>query len=168
MATKKTSKIGFDPLSWMHDDDFEALQESVATAREPGEKKSTQKAVAEPSAEQPISTAATPPKRRATARKRTPANRRRTARKKTAPNEGEKFELIAASFAALSQRTDELVTRFYEALFARYPEIKAQLQSVAIDLQKTELTTVLSQLINNFNKPDARVAALQAMGVQYQ
>ncbi len=168
MATKKTSKIGFDPLSWMHDGDFEESPESVATERESGEKKSRQKAAPELKAESLKSTAVAPPKRRATTRKRATTTRRRTANKKAAPSEGKKFELVAASFAALLPQTDELATRFYKELFARHPEMKARLQSVEIDLQKKELMTVLSQLINNLNKPEARVAALQAMGEQYQ
>ncbi len=74
MATKKTSKLGFDPLSWMQDEDFETLQNSVAEGTDQEQKNRQQETLPEPDKAATEST----PKRRATRRKKTATTQRRT------------------------------------------------------------------------------------------
>ncbi len=74
MAIKKTSKLGFDPLSWMQDDDFEASQESVAEDATSDQKNRHEERL--PEQDEPAVDSA--PKQRATRRKKTATTRRRT------------------------------------------------------------------------------------------
>ena len=84
MATKKTSKLGFDPLSWMQDDDFDALQESVADDAAQDQKETLL---------EPDKTAVdSKPKRRVTRRKKTATTRRRT---KVDANQEGKGEMVS-------------------------------------------------------------------------
>ena len=173
MANKKGDKIGFDPLSWMKDEDFDELQDSVAKdVTKAEESEAEQKTVTPPAQDKSAPAKATAaPKRRTTTRKKstTTTARKRVQPKKTTQEPGEmNIDLLESTFEALAPQADELVSRFYDKLLADHPEVKPLFTNVDIASQKKKLVAALVLVINNLRKPEALVPALQEMGLRHQ
>lgn len=179
MAGKKSDKIGFDPLSWMKDEDFDELQESAAAGNKPEEASVDDSKVASdtsPTAKKEGTTAsgrrAAPRKKstKTTTRKKTSTT---TARKKVSTTNKQEpgemnIELLESTFEALAPQADELASRFYEKLFADHPEVKPMFTHVDIESQKKKLVAALVLVVNNLRNPEALVPALQEMGRRHQ
>ncbi|MDT8404575.1 MAG: methyl-accepting chemotaxis protein [Sulfuriflexus sp.] len=137
MATKKQSKMGYDPLAWMQEED--------ATAETIGQDK--------------------PKVVKKTARK--PASRAPKHKPYVSPL-GLDVEILEASFAALAPQADDLVKRFYEELFKRYPAVKPLFKNTTPAKQRKKMVVALSLLVNSLRKPDELVPVLQQMGERHE
>ena len=137
MATKKQSKMGYDPLAWMQEED--ATSEAVAEDK--------------------------PKAAKSPAGKPTPK----------APKRGQyvsplglDVEILETSFAALAPQADDLVKRFYEELFKRYPGVKPLFKNTTPAKQRKKMVAALSLLVNSLRKPDELVPVLQQMGERHE
>ncbi len=166
MATKKTDKMGFDPLSWMKDEDFEELQDSVAGESEMADEKAPSKAKPKTPKKKEVTSVAKP-KRRAAPKKKTTTRRASSAEKKQ-ESEEMNIDLLETTFTALAPQADELATKFYEQLFVNYPEVKPLFVGIDIESQKKKLIAALVLVVNNLRKPEVLGAALHDMGVRHQ
>ncbi len=72
-------------------------------------------------------------------------------------------DVVSASFARLAPRAEELVTRFYERLFAREPALRA-LFPPDMREQRLKLAAALQLVIDNLRAPDKLVEMLEALG----
>lgn len=89
------------------------------------------------------------------------------ARQKSASGNAIDIELLESSFNALAPHADELVTRFYEELFERYPQVRPMFRNTDINQQKKKLIAALVLVINNLRKPEALAKALQELGTRH-
>ncbi len=128
MATKKT-KLGFDPLAWMQED-----EEAAAPA-----KKTAGKSTA-----------------RAT----------RKAVKKNAL--GLDADSLRSSFALLEPKLDDVVSRFYDELFERFPDVKPMFANTTKAKQMRMLAAALKTVVANLDNPDKLVPVLQSMGSRHK
>lgn len=75
-----------------------------------------------------------------------------------------KGNLLQQSLEAVKSKTDELVGRFYEALFERCPEARPLFEHVSKDAQRTKLLQALSTLVSNAEKSEFLVPYLEGLG----
>jgi methyl-accepting chemotaxis protein len=120
------SKIGFDPLAWMNEEEGSnsSPSSSVAPAEEPKEDYVS-----------PL---------------------------------GLNVKLLEDTFALLAPQGEQLVKRFYEELFSRYPGVKPLFGNTSQDAQQQKLLAALSLVVNNLRNPEALTEALTAMGQRHQ
>ena len=78
-----------------------------------------------------------------------------------------KIELLEKSFQAVAPQGDQLVARFYERLFQKYPAVKPLFKKANMRQQKKKLLGSLVLVINNLKKPDVLMKALQEMGARH-
>lgn len=78
------------------------------------------------------------------------------------------IELLEQSFAVLAPQGEQLVARFYEELFSRYPGVKPLFKNTDQKLQQKKLLASLVLVVNNLRNPDTLVAALTEMGKRHQ
>ena len=78
------------------------------------------------------------------------------------------IELLERSFNLLAPQALELVSRFYAALFKRYPDVKPMFANTDPKEQKKKLIAALQLVINNLRNPKKLGAALEAMGKKHQ
>lgn len=78
------------------------------------------------------------------------------------------IELLEQSFAVLAPQGEQLVARFYEELFSRYPGVKPLFKNTDQKLQQKKLLASLVLVVNNLRDPDTLVAALTEMGKRHQ
>ena len=76
--------------------------------------------------------------------------------------------ILEDSFALLADQADDLVDRFYERLFEKYPEVHPLFSNVDMGDQKKKLLASLSLVVNNLRKPDVLTDALQQLGKRHQ
>ena len=81
---------------------------------------------------------------------------------------GFNVELLENSFNAISPKLDEVVTRFYEELFKRYPDVVPMFTNTMPEKQQKKLSAALKLVINNLNNIDALTQALTSMGERHQ
>ncbi len=146
---RKQSKLGFDPLSWMQDEDSEETAPAASKSRKVATKK--------PAAR----------KKASTNRK----GRKVTAASKVVKNEhplGLNVEVLESSFNALAPQADALVGRFYEELFARYPQVRPLFRNTTPESQKKKLIAALVLVVENLRKPEVLAKALAEMGARHQ
>ena len=137
MATKKQSKLGFDPLAWMNEDD-NAAAEHAADAKPSRQTRRTQ-----------------PMKKAAAVREE--------------PNPlGLNVEVLEKSFNLLAPKADELVARFYEELFSRYPQVKPMFANTTPAKQQKKLVAALQLVVENLRNPEVLADALKKMGQRHQ
>jgi len=77
-------------------------------------------------------------------------------------------DLLETTFAMLAPKGKELVARFYEELFKRYPAVKGLFLNTTPEQQQTKLLAALQLVVANLNDQDALVAALTEMGQRHQ
>ena len=128
MATKK-SKLGFDPLSWMSDDETEPKAESV---------------------------------------KMTPKKPKAKAVKSTKNAIGLEADILRDSFALIEPKAEEVMSRFYDELFLRFPAVKPMFANTTKAKQMKMLLASLKLVIANLDNPDKLVPALQQMGKRHK
>ena len=78
------------------------------------------------------------------------------------------IELLEETFAALSDEAEELVARFYEELFERFPGVKPLFKDSEINEQKKKLLSALVLVVNNLRKPDVLEGALKDLGRRHK
>lgn len=81
---------------------------------------------------------------------------------------GLNVELLESSFDLLSPRGEELVRRFYEELFRRYPGVMPLFSSTSIDDQEKKLLAALKLVVTNLRKPDVLGSALHDLGQRHK
>ena len=95
-----------------------------------------------------------------------PVERRRKPRTKKSPS-GLNVGLLEESFAALAPHGAALVHRFYEELFARYPEVKPLFAKTSVAEQEKKLLSALVLVVNSLRKPGVLVPALTRLGEKH-
>lgn len=75
----------------------------------------------------------------------------------------ESVVLVESTFQALRPQGPLLVERFYEALFARHPEVRPMFRA-DMQPQRAALLGALDLAVGNLRNPDALVPALEALG----
>ncbi len=104
--------------------------------------------------------------------KKTPATRKRTRKTfTTTSNKAEKMktetELLEESFAALAPQGEALAARFYERLFAEYPEVTPLFEGISVKGQEKKLLASLVLLVQNLRNPDVLKDYLTALGARH-
>ena len=127
MSEKLASRMGDDPLAWLHDGDRAVdgghaakAAQSAKTAKAPKAARSGDKTL-----ERTVD---------------------RTVDKNT--------ELLEQSFNLLAPRAEELVARFYDRLFFRYPAVRPLFAHTQPKQQQTKLLASLKLVVNNLRKPE--------------
>ncbi len=176
MVRKKGDKIGFDPLSWMKEEDFEELQ-NAASETSPADSESLS-----PEEQAPQGRSESVKPKHAVAKKKvvkkkvaTPKaakkraiTQQHTANKNREEPVGMDIDLLESTFSALAPQADELVDRFYSRLLSEHSELQPLFASVDIASQKRKLVAALSLVINNLRNPEALGPALSEMGLRHQ
>jgi methyl-accepting chemotaxis protein len=142
MATKKQSKLGFDPLAWMNEDD----SEQATVTEKPAAKK----------------------KAKASGKSTRGKKAMKASKAKEQHPLGLDVEVLEDSFELLAPRAEELVARFYEELFERYPSVKPLFKNTTTKQQQKKLVAALQLVIENLRNPDALAAVLKEMGARHQ
>ena len=75
---------------------------------------------------------------------------------------------LTKSFNLLEPRGEELVERFYDELFERYPQVKPLFAGTTPAEQQRKLLTALKLVINNLKNPTALGKALTELGARHQ
>lgn len=75
---------------------------------------------------------------------------------------------IRESFALLAPRGGELISRFYEILFRRSPEVVPLFEGVDMAKQRQQLLASLVSVVENIERPERLVPILSAMGRRHQ
>ncbi|MDP2142448.1 MAG: methyl-accepting chemotaxis protein [Gammaproteobacteria bacterium] len=133
MSEKPDSKMGDDPLAWLHDD-----------GRANG------------SYEEPPATVKT-------------VNASKRAKKGT-PLSGQDrdIELLEKSFNLLAPRAEELVARFYDRLFFRFPAVRPLFANTEPASQQKKLLASLKLVVNNLRKPEVLSKTLKELGARHE
>ncbi len=79
----------------------------------------------------------------------------------------ETVKLLEDSFAALAPQADVLVARFYERLFADYPDVVSMFDGVDMDQQRKHLKAALAFTVANLRKPEQLQRTLRELGVRH-
>ena len=95
-----------------------------------------------------------------------PPERRRRPRKKKSEL-GLDIDLLEKTFAALAPQGEALVQRFYEELFARFPEVRPMFANTSVQEQERKLLGALVLVINSLRDPEALVTALTQLGAKH-
>ena len=140
MTDKKQSKLGFDPLAWMGDEEQSPAKKSSTTNT--GVKESTMA--------------------------------RNSTSQKTASSSGKghplglNVEALEKSFNLLAPKIDEVIGKFYEELFARYPDVVPLFKNTDKKKQPQKLKAALGLVMNNLNNVDALAKALTELGKRHE
>ncbi|HEB59573.1 MAG TPA: PAS domain-containing protein [Gammaproteobacteria bacterium] len=145
---KKQSKLGFDPLSWMQEEETEKSAPAPKKTRKAATKK--------------------PATRKKAASTRKVRNVKAASKAKDEHPLGLDVELLESSFNALAPQAEALVSRFYEELFSRYPQVKPLFRNTTPESQKKKLIAALVLVVENLRKPDVLAKALTEMGARHQ
>jgi len=104
--------------------------------------------------------------------KKAPATRKRTRETfTTTSKKAEKMktetELLEESFAALAPQGEALAARFYERLFAEYPQVIPLFEGISVKGQEKKLLASLVLLVQNLRNPDVLKDYLTALGARH-
>lgn len=77
-------------------------------------------------------------------------------------------ETLESSFNLIAPRAEELVRRFYEELFKRYPGVVPLFASTTPEEQQKKLLASLKLVVSNVRKPDVLGKALSDLGERHQ
>ena len=81
---------------------------------------------------------------------------------------GLNVDLLTESFGLLAPKGERLVSRFYEELFDRYPEVEPLFDGVDPKQQQKKLLSALQLVVNNLNKPAVLTKALTTLGQKHK
>ena len=76
--------------------------------------------------------------------------------------------IIEKTFNRISPKGDFLVSRFYEELFERYPQVKPLFGNTSIHEQKRKLLAALSLVVKSLRNPEALEEVLSGLGKRHQ
>ncbi len=108
------------------------------------------------------------PDRRRGGDRRASASGRSGGRRKSDRDGGLAVDVLERSFAAVAPRGDELVDRFYEELFARYPAVKPMFAGTTRKEQSRKLLAALKLVIGNLRRPAVLTKTLTELGARHQ
>lgn len=100
--------------------------------------------------------------------KAAPPERRKVARKPYVSPLGIDVVTIEKSFKLLEPCADELVQRFYEQLFKRYPTVRPLFQNTSQITQTKKFLATLKLVITNLRNPDLLVDTLMVLGKRHK
>ena len=78
------------------------------------------------------------------------------------------IDLLESSFKALAPQGELLVEKFYDALFAQYPQVKPLFNNTDPKSQQKKLLAALQLVISNLRNPEGLKTALEKMGQRHQ
>jgi len=78
------------------------------------------------------------------------------------------IEILESSFALLAPRGGELVARFYERLFERYPEVKPMFRHVDMEKQQKALLGALALVMKSLRSPEVLMPTLKQLGKKHE
>jgi hemoglobin-like flavoprotein len=78
------------------------------------------------------------------------------------------IELLETSFQEIAPHGEAFVAKFYETLFARFPQTKDFFTSTDMQEQKKKLLGALALVIQNLRKPDVLATALKGLGQRHE
>jgi methyl-accepting chemotaxis protein len=81
---------------------------------------------------------------------------------------GLNIKLLQDSFELIKPQGPELVRRFYERLFQKFPSVKPLFANTTQEEQEKKLLAAIALVVNNLRNPDALAKALQEMGKRHQ
>jgi hemoglobin-like flavoprotein len=76
-------------------------------------------------------------------------------------------ELLESSFAQVKENSLEFTKRFYNMLFADYPEVQPLFANTPMEKQRKQLFQSLVFTVNNLRKPDTLNNALTGLGTRH-
>jgi len=76
--------------------------------------------------------------------------------------------VLEASFARLAPRGEELVRRFYEELFTRYPDVQPLFSHLSMKEQEAKLLSALKLVVGNLRNPVQLTQTLQNLGKRHK
>ncbi|MCI0507738.1 MAG: globin domain-containing protein [Gammaproteobacteria bacterium] len=77
-------------------------------------------------------------------------------------------DLLEKSFTELSQQGGLLVSRFYEELFKRYPDVKPLFSNTSIAEQQQKLLAAIKLVVANIRDPQALKNVLVKLGERHR
>jgi methyl-accepting chemotaxis protein len=78
------------------------------------------------------------------------------------------ISLLEDTFSALAPKAENIVQRFYDELFNRYPDVKPMFANVSLEDQQKKLVSALKLVINNLRNPEALESALAELGQRHK
>ena len=96
------------------------------------------------------------------------SKKKTVAKKAKKKGDGLEIDILESSFEALAPHGEELTKRFYEALYAQYPEVKPLFSGTTIEQQHKKLLAALKLVVGNLRKPETLVKALKDLGQRHQ
>ncbi len=140
MTKRSNSKLGFDPLSWMGAD---GVQADNSADKKQSDKEKTMA--------------------------RNSASKKSAASNKVNDHPlGLNVPVLEKSFNLIAPQANELVSRFYDVLFERYPEVKPMFANTVPEKQQQKLLSALKLVMANLNNVDALAKALTALGERHE
>lgn len=132
-------KLGFDPLAWMDQPDADTQAESSLENKVDAKESTMSRSTPEKQGEQPA-----------------------------AHPLGLNVPVLEKSFNLLAPQAEALVSRFYEELFNRYPQVKPLFAKTDHKKQQQKLLGALKLVMGNLNNVDALAKALTTLGQKHQ
>ncbi|MDH4185812.1 MAG: globin domain-containing protein [Nitrospira sp.] len=80
---------------------------------------------------------------------------------------GINVELLEQGFQLVAPRGEELVERFYERLFEKYPSVAPMFKHASMAEQKKKLLASLVLVVENLRRPDTLRNAVMELGVRH-
>ncbi|MDH5409462.1 MAG: globin domain-containing protein [Gammaproteobacteria bacterium] len=77
-------------------------------------------------------------------------------------------DLIEKNFAELAPHANDLVARFYDRLFERYPAVKPLFKDSQISEQQKKLVSALKLVVENLRRPTKLERVLKELGKKHQ
>lgn len=71
---------------------------------------------------------------------------------------------LRGSFEALAPKGDQLMVRFYELLFAKFPQVKPLFSNASMPEQRAKLLRALALVVKNLEQPGVLVPYLEGLG----
>lgn len=81
---------------------------------------------------------------------------------------GLQVDVLTDSFNAIAPKAELLVSRFYEELFKRYPDVVPLFVNTTSEKQQQKLLAALKLVISNLNNVDVLAKALTELGARHQ
>ena len=92
----------------------------------------------------------------------------KTAAKSTKNALGLDADVLRSSFELIAPQAEQVVSRFYDELFSRFPAVVPMFKNTTKAKQMKMLLASLKLVVNNLDKPDKLVPALQQMGKRHK
>jgi len=83
-------------------------------------------------------------------------------------DEKSNIELIEDSFSAVASQGEKLVSRFYEELFTRYPDVKPLFAHLDMKKQQSKLLSALKLVVSNLKNPPFLKETLINLGKRHK